>query len=120
MTARIRVSQHCVPRTRLATILLTCVAVNSVLASTFDNESGNYQLSALPDAASEARRMDRMQLDDQQPAGRYLRKGETITLAVDELARGAVLDVAIGFPPMWSVKLDQQIGRMRAGDNSRP
>ena len=62
-----------------------------VAASSFDNEAGAYTLAALPDPVREARRMDRMQLSDQQPAGRHVRQGETISLVVEGLPPGSKL-----------------------------
>ena len=85
-------------------------------ASTFDNEAGRYRLTALPQADREALRMDRMQLCDQQPAGRYLRKGESISVSTAGLPEGYGLDALIGFRPMWGSQLDQQEEPLEEGE----
>lgn len=101
----------------VAAAVLACLAVPDGRASEIDNDAGHYRLSTLPSAASEAKRMDRMELDDQQPAGRWLRRGESAVITVEGLPRGVALDAAIGFRPMWKVALGQQIVRLVAGDN---
>lgn len=93
------------------------LASTPVLASTFDNEAGLYRLSALPDAEREAVRMDRMQLCDQQPAGLYLRKGESVTINVKGLPEGFYLSAMLGFRPMWNSSLDQQEAPLDEGEN---
>ena len=100
-------------------IALSALALAStpVLASTFDNEAGRYLLSALPDAEREAVRMDRMQLCDQQPAGLYVRKGETITISVEAIPEGFYLSAMLGFRPMWNVPQDQQETQLDEGEN---
>ncbi len=77
-------------------------------ASTFDNEAGRYVLTALPDAGSEAERMDRMLLCDQQPAGRQVRKGERVVVTAGALPPGFELSALVGFRPMWGDAQDQQ------------
>ena len=89
---------------------------SSLSASTFDNEAGHYRLTALPDAVDEAKRMDRMQLCDQQPAGRHVRKNEWITTHVSALPSGFTLDALIGFRPMWGSQQDQQEEQLDAGE----
>lgn len=95
-----------------------------VAASSFDNEAGAYTLAALPDPVREARRMDRMQLSDQQPAGRHVRQGETISLVVEGLPPGSKLAATIGFLPMWNVPQTEQsqplvegLNRLRANQS---
>ena len=105
--------------------LRACLIVASALAlwsppltaSTFDPAAGRYVLTALPDAEREAQRMDRMQLCDQQPAGRYVRKGETITITASAVPNGYDLEATVGFKPMWGSDLDQQEEPLDAGEN---
>lgn len=80
-----------------------------------DNEAGQYVLDALPSAAAEARRMDRMELSDQIPAGRHVRRGETLTITVSGLPRSHALELRIGFLPMWGSDLDQQVVGLTEG-----
>jgi hypothetical protein len=84
-------------------------------ASRLDNEAGQYVLDALPAAAAEARRMDRMELSDQQPAGRHVRRGESLTVTVGGMPRGHALELRIGFLPMWGSDLDQQVQELTEG-----
>lgn len=100
---------------RFATFVLALLS-GALSASTFDNEAGRYRLTALPDAVAEAERMDRMQLCDQQPAGRHVRKNERITITVGDLPDGYTLDALIGFQPMWGSQLDQQEEQLDAGE----
>ncbi len=107
----------------IATLLLALPA-NPLPASEFDNEAGEYTLTALPDPLREARRMDRMQLSDQQPAGRHVRKGETISIVVNGLQSGAKLAATVGFRPMWNVAQTEQsqplvegVNRLRANQS---
>lgn len=88
----------------------------SASASTFDNESGRYELSALPEAAEEAERMGRMELCDQHPAGRHVRKGEIIVITTAELPEGFYLDALVGFRPMWGSRQDQQVVPLGDGE----
>ncbi len=97
-------------------ICVLALLSSAVSASTFDNEAGRYRLTALPDAVAEAERMDRMQLCDQQPAGRHVRKNELITITAGDLPSGFTLDALIGFLPMWGSKLDQQEEQLDAGE----
>lgn len=90
-------------------ISIAAVLFSSAAAADFDNEAGVYTLTTLPSAQSEAERMDRMQLSDQQPAGRFVRKGETLIVSVDDLPEGASLSAVVGFAPMWNSKLSQQV-----------
>lgn len=86
------------------------------LASTFDNESGRYVLDALPSADAEATRMDRMQLLDQQPAGRHVRKGETVIVTASDFPEDFYLAAMIGFRPMWGSTLGQQEQALDEGE----
>lgn len=86
-------------------------------ASEFDNEAGEYTISALPDPVREAKRMDRLQLSDQQPAGRHVSAGETLSIEVEGLPRGFALSAAIGFLPMWNVGQTQQTRPLKEGEN---
>ncbi len=98
-------------------MMLAGLALASVSdASSFDNEAGRYRLLALPDAALEATRMDRMLLCDLQPAGRFLRKGETVTISVEGLADADYLGAVIGFRPMWGSELNQQEEALGEGE----
>lgn len=92
-------------RIAIAAVLLSSCAA----AADFDNEAGVYTISALPSAQSEAERMDRMALSDQQPAGRFVRKGETLMIGVDDLPDGTSLSAVVGFLPMWGSNLNQQV-----------
>lgn len=85
-------------------------------ASTLDNEAGEYTLSALPDPLREAERMDRMQLSDQQPAGRQVRKGETLIVHTSGLPPGFVLSATVGFLPMWNVEQTEQVEVLDEGE----
>jgi Peptidase M60, enhancin and enhancin-like len=104
---------------KLRFLILTALFFGAFLhfasAAQFDNENGFYSLSPLPSAVSEATRMDRMKLCDQQPAGLYVRKGDLLTFDVDEIPEGAELSVHIGFRPMWNVAQDQQKKRLPVG-----
>jgi hypothetical protein len=42
-----------------------------------------------------------MPLCDQQPAGLYLRKGQSANISVAGLAKGLSLAVTLDFRPMW-------------------
>lgn len=86
-------------------------------AAEYDNEAGHYTLAALPDPAREAQRMDRQQLSDQQPAGRSVRRGETLTIDVAELPAGYTLKATIGFLPMWNSPQTEQVQPLVAGSN---
>jgi len=94
-------------------LLLICSPTS---ASTFDNEAGAYVLTALPDAESEARRMDRMQLCDQQPAGIAVRKGQRVSVTVQGLDSND-LAAMVGFRPLWGDELDQQEQLLVEGEN---
>jgi hypothetical protein len=94
-------------------VVLTSIA--SAQAMQLDNEAGRYVLDALPSAESEARRMDRMQLSDQQPAGRHVRRGETLTITVTGLPAAHGLEARVGFLPMWGSALDQQVQPLEDG-----
>lgn len=94
-------------RLLLATAL--CFGVGTAQALELDNEAGVYRLTALPDAAAEARRTDRMEWSDQIPAGRHVRRGETLTIEVDDWPDDLELVVAIGFRPLTNLGQDQQI-----------
>ena len=91
--------------------------VTPLLASEFDNEAGVYTLTALPDPVSEAKRMDRMQLSDQQPAGREVRRGETVAISVEGLPAGFTLAASVGFLPMWEVQQTEQLQPLAEGEN---
>jgi hypothetical protein len=80
-----------------------------------DNEAGEYVLEALPSAAAEARRMDRMELSDQIPAGRHVKRGETLTITVSGLPAGHDLEARVGFLPMWGSEQDQQVQTLGEG-----
>ncbi len=97
--------------------LLFALFAPALAASSFDNEAGQYLLTALPDAAQEARRMDSMQLCDQQPAGRHVREGEEISITVAPLPRGQRLHAQVGFKPMWGSDQGQQEVPLRVGTN---
>ena len=85
-------------------------------ASTFDNEAGRYVLDALPAADAEARRMDRMLLNDQQPAGRHVRKGETVSVTASDFPEDLHLAAMIGFHPMWGSQQGQQEELLDVGE----
>jgi hypothetical protein len=99
-------------------IVLSALALLSTpaMASTFDNESGRYVLDALPSADAEATRMDRMLLFDQQPAGRHVRKGETVTVVASDYPEDFYLAAMIGFRPMWGSQQDQQEQALDVGE----
>ena len=101
---------------------IACFALGAMLlvgvparALHLDNEAGEYVLEALPSAATEARRMDRMELSDQIPAGRYLQQGETLTISVSGLPAGHDLEARVGFLPMWGSDQDQQVEPLDEG-----
>lgn len=106
-----------VKATLLALSMLALLAA-PLSASTFDNEVGRYRLTALPEAGSEAERMDRMALSDQQPSGRHVGKGESITVTVAGLRDGYLMDVLIGFLPMWGVNQGQQEEQLTEGETA--
>lgn len=103
---------------RLLCLVLVWLALLALPAgaSTLDNEAGEYTLSALPDPQREAERMDRMQLSDQQPAGRQVRKGETLVIHTTGLPPGFVLSATVGFLPMWNVEQTQQEEELEEGE----
>jgi len=103
--------------TMLASASALALFVTPLLASEFDNEAGIYTLTALPDPVREAKRMDRMQLSDQQPAGREVRRGETVAISVEGLPAGYTLAVSVGFLPMWNVKQTEQLQTLAEGAN---
>ena len=107
-----------VPTVKLSLLLAAAIASLSTaaLSSTYDNEAGVYTLNALPDPEREAARMDRMQLSDQQPAGRYVRRGETLTITTEGLPEDFVLSATIGFQKMWGVQQGQQAQALNDGD----
>lgn len=84
----------------------------------YDNETGLYRLPALPSAEFEAARMDRSELCDEQPTGRYVARGETLNIQVEGLPDGFALDAMIGFRPMWGVKIDKQQEQLFEGENT--
>lgn len=92
---------------RIAIAALALVSTPA-LASTFDNEAGRYVLDALPSADAEAERMDRMLLNDQQPAGRFVRKGETVNITASGFPEDYYLAAMVGFRPMWGSQQGQQ------------
>ncbi len=100
---------------RMALCASTLLSASS-LASTFDNESGRYVLDALPSAHAEAARMDRMLLNDQQPAGRHVRKGETITITAAAFPQDFELTALVGFRPMWGSQQGQQEQSLDEGE----
>lgn len=97
-------------RIKLKRLLIFCclLTAQSAFGSSFDNENGRYVLKPFPSADAEAERMDRMRLSDQQPAGRYLRSGEVLTIRVRGLDKAQSLEAAIGFRPMFEIAQDQQ------------
>ena len=98
-------------------LFITPLSVTPLLASEFDNEVGVYTLTALPDPVSEAKRMDRMQLSDQQPVGREVRRGETVVISVEGLPAGFTLAASVGFLPMWEVQQTEQLQPLAEGEN---
>lgn len=102
---------------RLVLLLSALWCGAALSAAELDNESGRYVLSPLPDPVREARRMDRMQLSDQQPAGRFVRRGETLVIQVQGLTAGHVLAATVGFLPMWGSQQSEQVQRLSEGEN---
>lgn len=84
----------------------------------YDNFAGRYRLPALPSAEFEANRMDRNELCDEQPTGRYVARGETLTITVEGLPEDFALDAMIGFRPMWGVDIDKQQEQLFEGENT--
>lgn len=103
-------------RTLLCGFGLWMLPALPVSASSLDNESGTYTLAALPAAAREAERMDRMQLEDQQPAGLHLRKGERVRIHTQGLPADFELTALVGFRPMWNVQQGQQETPLEEGE----
>ncbi|MFP3435405.1 S-layer protein, partial [Paraburkholderia sp. SIMBA_061] len=70
-------------------------------ATNFDNRSGRYSFTPLPSAEAEMKRMNTiMQLSDQQPTGRYVRKGETVRVNVGGMPSGYRARAMVGFRRM--------------------
>jgi len=63
---------------RIPTLVSLAFLASAASAAHFDNQSGRYSFTPLPSAEAEMKRMNTiMELSDQQPTGRYVRKGET-------------------------------------------
>lgn len=92
---------------------------NSSFAASIDNAKGVYVIMPLPSASAEAKRMDRtMQLSDQQPSGRYLRAGESLTVSVRGVLSTQQLWITVGFSPMYGIEQYQQEVRINNGVNT--
>ena len=104
---------------RLKVLVLLVLLVTSAWAhAQYDNVNGTYRLEAMPSAASEALRMNRTELCDEYPAGRYVARGEKLVITVEGLPDGFSLDVTIGFRPMWGVEIDKQEESLVEGENT--
>lgn len=93
------------------------LAAASAQAATWDNEAGNYALSPLPDAATEALRLDTDEREDQQPLGRMVQAGEGLTITLPDLSDAVSASLIIGFRPMWGVSQGQQVEPLRPGQS---
>ena len=96
-------------------ICLLCLAIN---AQTFNNYQKEYVLKSMTDGQIEASRTHRMILCDYQPSGLYVRKGEKITLNVNNLNQDYNLASMIGFKPMWGNRNKTQENKLRNGINT--
>ena len=96
-------------------ICLFCLAIN---AQTFNNYQKEYVLKSMTDGHIEAKRTHRMILCDYQPSGLYVRKGEKITLNVNNLNQDYNLASMIGFKPMWGNRNKTQENKLRNGINT--
>ncbi len=79
--------------------------------------STQLQLTPLPSAMAEAKRMDRDEISDEQPSGFYARRGANVTLTVTRLRTDHKLAVRVGFPSMWEGNNRQQIIPLSNGRN---
>lgn len=84
-------------------------------ATDFHNETGRYILHPLPDATLEQKRMDNLRLSDQQPFGRYVKRGDYVEINTEGLTDNIVFGVTVGFRPMWGQSSDQQLVMMDNG-----
>lgn len=92
------------------------VEANVASDSKLHNVSGNYTLFPMPDASFEQERMGSFRLWDQQPTGRYIKRGQQVTVTVENLANDLYLAVTVGFRPMWEPSEDQQEIRLDNGE----
>lgn len=96
----------------LATISLPFAAIGSTLNSI----DGRYVLHPLPEERAEAERMDRIfTLSSQVPIGRYVRKGDRLTIRAEGKREDEALSIHIGFQPMFGVELDQHTLQLKNG-----
>lgn len=96
-------------------------AVGAVAASnaqSFDNRQKTYSLVSQTDAQIETGRTHRQILCDYQPAGLYVRRGETISVSVSELDEDYKLSTMIGFKPMWGNRNKTQENELQNGENT--
>ena len=74
---------------RIPTLVGLAFIASAASAANFDNRSGRYSFTPLPSAEAEMKRMNTiMELSDQQPTGRYVRKGETVRVNVGGMPSG--------------------------------
>ncbi|MBK7706465.1 MAG: hypothetical protein IPJ30_11970 [Acidobacteria bacterium] len=100
-------------------ILVICISTN---AQDFNNYTKEYVLVSQTEARTEASRTHRMILCDYQPSGLYVRRGETITVVVNELDDEYKLSTMIGFKPMWEPQPDpgKRTGKRREHRDGEP
>ena len=95
--------------------LVLLLIAKAAHAESWDNEAGIYALAPLPDAATEALRLDTDEREDQQPLGRMVRAGDQLTLDLPDLPDDVTADLMIGFRPLWAASQDQQADRLGLG-----
>ena len=96
-------------------ILVICISTN---AQDFNNYTKEYVLVSQTEARTEASRTHRMILCDYQPSGLYVRRGEKITVVVNELDDEYKLSTMIGFKPMWGNRNRTQENELENGENT--
>ena len=104
---------------RIPTLVSLAFLASAASAAHFDNQSGRYSFTPLPSAEAEMKRMNTiMELSDQQPTGRYVRKGETVRVNVGGMPGGYRARAMVGFRRMiGKSSRDQQTARLRNGNN---
>jgi hypothetical protein len=104
---------------RIPTLVGLAFIASAASAANFDNRSGRYSFTPLPSAEAEMKRMNTiMQLSDQQPTGRYVRKGETVRVNVGGMPSGYRARAMVGFRRMiGKSSRNQQAAPLRNGNN---
>lgn len=104
---------------RIPTLVGLAFIASAASAANFDHRSGRYSFTPLPSAEAEMKRMNTiMELSDQQPTGRYVRKGETVRVKVGGMPSGYRARVMVGFRRMLGKSSrSQQAAPLRNGNN---